>query len=283
MTAPRYGIAEWYGHDLLALSPAERQRLAEAAQSRRKLPCPFTGNDCTKTGGVCSIRPYSADGGRIAAGVGPNAVTCPNRFEQHRMLLGWLAEVVGFGTGAQMAREVPFMVGPSGTAAGMIDLVVAVDAHDLRWYGLEVQAVYFSGSGMGREFAALADDDGETAPFPLAHRRPDWRSSSAKRLMPQLQVKVPTLRRWGSKIAVAVDQPFYDSIGGPSPTPNRDLDSGDVIWLVSEAHDGQLVRRHWEVLTLEQTCDKLLAARPVTRSAFEQTLRDKLTPLGVPT
>lgn len=279
MTSPRYGIAEWYGHDLLAMPARERQRLAEAAQNGHRMPCPFTGGDCTKGGGVCSIRPYSADGDRIAEPVGPNAVTCPSRFEQHQMLLGWLAELVGFDSGAQMAREVPFMVGPTGTAAGMIDLVVAVESHDLRWYGLEVQAVYFSGAGMGREFDVLTSDDGEAAPFPVAHRRPDWRSSSAKRLMPQLQVKVPTLRRWGSKIAVAVDLPFYGSIGGPSPDPNRDLDSGDVIWLVSEAHDGQLSRRHWEVLTLEQTCDKLLAAEPVTRTAFEQTLRDKLTPL----
>ena len=67
--------------------------------------------------------------------------------------------------------------------------------------------------------------------------------------------------------------------GGASPSPVRDLDAGDVIWLVSEAHDGQLSRRHWEVLTLEQICDKLLAAEPVSRTAFEQTLRDKLTPL----
>ena len=279
MTAPRYGIAEWYGHDLLGLSVPERQRLAEAAQSARRLPCPFAGGNCTKPGGVCSLRAYSADGDRIAEPVGPNAVTCPKRFEQDRMLLSWLAEIVGFDDGAMMAREVPFMIGPTGTAAGMIDLVVAAETHNLRWYGLEVQAVYFSGAGMGREFEALAADTGNAAPFPLAHRRPDWRSSSAKRLMPQLRVKVPTLRRWGSKIAVAVDQPFYDSISGPSLNPSRDLDAGDVIWLVSEAHEGRLSRRHWEVLTLEATCEKLLAAEPVTRSAFEQTLRDKLVPI----
>ncbi|MCY3786036.1 MAG: NotI family restriction endonuclease [bacterium] len=281
MTAVRYGIAEWYGHELTALPASERQRLAESAQRRERRPCPFTTGDCTKPGGVCSIRPYIARGDRIAASVGPNVVTCPNRFEQQQMLLGWLAEIVGFGSNAMTAREVPFMVGPAGAAAGMIDLVVAAEDHGLRWYGLEIQSVYFSGDGMGREFAALGVDGGGDAPFPVGHRRPDWRSSSAKRLMPQLQVKGPTLRRWGSKIAVAVDLPFHDSIGGPSPSPSNDLDSGDVIWLVSEARDGQLLRRHWEVLTLEQTCDKLLAAAPVTRAEFEDTLRSKLTPLPI--
>lgn len=279
MTADRYGIAEWYGHDLTTLTASERKRLAESAQSGETRPCPFTGGDCTKTGGVCSLRRYSAHGDRIAASVGPNVVTCPNRFKQDRMLLGWLAEIVGFGENAMMAREVPFMVGTTGTAAGMIDLVVAAEDHGLRWYGLEIQAVYFSGAGMDPEFAALAYDDGEDAPFPARYRRPDWRSSSAKRLMPQLQVKVPTLRRWGSKIAVAVDWPFYDSIGGPSTPSCDDLDSGDVVWLVSEARGGRLVRRHWEVLTLEQTSEKLLAARPVARAEFEDTLRSKLTPL----
>ena len=51
--------------------------------------------------------------------------------------------------------------------------------------------------------------------------------------MPQLRVKGPTLRRWHSKIAVAVDAPFFQSLGGPSDPPNCDLDSGDVLWLVT--------------------------------------------------
>ena len=84
-------------------------------------------------------------------------------------------------------------------AAGMIDLVVGRPSADtLAWYGLEIQAVYFSGQGMGSEFAQLRARPDHPR-FPSAVRRPDWRSSSAKRLMPQLQIKVPTLRRWGAK------------------------------------------------------------------------------------
>ena len=173
----------------------------------------------------------------------------------------------------------------TGKSAGKIDLVVAeTSAGSLAWYGLEFQAVYFSGMGMEPEFRALRKHKRTAPPFPSAIRRPDWRSSSAKRLMPQLQVKVPTLRRWGSKIAVAVDRPFFDAIGGPSPSPSTDLNDGDVIWLVPTlTADGadryQLSRGHWEVLTLEQSSDKLLAAKTVRREAFEQTLRAKLEPL----
>ena len=49
--------------------------------------------------------------------------------------------------------------------------------------------------------------------------------------MPQLQVKVPTLRRWGKKLAVAVDRAFFDALGGFSD-PVQDLDEGEVLWLV---------------------------------------------------
>ena len=153
--------------------------------------------------------------------------------------------------------------------AGKIDLVVARDrSGELTWYGLEIQAVYFSGPGMTSEFQALQDDSQEHLPFPNAIRRPDWRSSSAKRLMPQLQIKVPTLRRWASKIAVAVDRPFFDAVGGTSSLPSQNLTDGDIIWLVPELapteSDGyQLCRSHWEVLTLEKSVEKLLAAETV--------------------
>ena len=99
--------------------------------------------------------------------------------------------------------------------------------------------------------------------------------------MPQLQIKVPTVRRWHSKMAVAVDRPFFESIGGPSSHPSHDLDDGDVIWMVPQLDsDHHLVRWHWEVLTLEESSEKLLAASTIRRAGFEQTLRDKLQPLA---
>ena len=98
--------------------------------------------------------------------------------------------------------------------------------------------------------------------------------------MPQLQVKVPTLRRWGTKLAVAVDVPFFESIGGPSRRPNKDLDDGDIIWLVPQVSNTyQLEAAHWEVLSLEDSSKKLLAAETIKRSEFESALRAKLRPL----
>ena len=205
-------------------------------------------------------------------------IVCPARFEQDRMVVRWLAEVVGFqADDVMLAREVPFMRSTTtGKPAGKIDLVIASRHQGLRWFGLDVQAVYFSGAGMEAEFAALRQDQHDQPPYPQHNRRPDWRSSSAKRLMPQLQIKGPTLRRWHSKIAVAVDRPFFASLGGPSVQPSQDLDAGDVVWLVPELRDGKLVRGHWEVLTLESSSERLLAADAVTRVDFERVLQQKL-------
>ena len=286
--SPRYGIFEWYGEPLTGMTPARRRELAEVAlgQNRQRPICPFQSDRpaCQKSGGVCSMRRYDADeDGRLGAGLGKPVIMCPSRFQEHQIVVRWLAEIVGFPIAdAMVAREVPFMIGTSTRRpAGMIDLVVGRTSDGrLEWYGLEIQAVYFSGSGMQPEFEALITDTNPTPPFPSANRRPDWRSSSAKRLMPQLQIKAPTLRRWATKLAVAVDRPFFDSVGGPSPQPSHDLGDGDIIWLVPEvSSDGHLVRGHWEVLTLEASSDKLLAAATVRRIEFEQVLRDKLNPL----
>lgn len=291
MTAPRYGIAEWYGQPFIDLSPAQRSEFASLAlgDTRSQPPCPFQEGQppCSKSGGVCSSQRYADDDGRIGSPDGPPVSTCPRRFEEAQLLVHWLAEIAGFDGGeAMVAREVPFMQSTeTAKPAGKIDLVVARDTGgSLQWYGLEIQAVYFSGLGMRSQFEALRDDQHPRHPFPNAQRRPDWRSSSAKRLMPQLQVKVPTIRRWGSKTAVAVDRPFFDAIGGPSPSFSRDLSDGDIVWLVPEiARTGAgfaLARGHWEVLTLEASGEKLLAAETVKREAFEEALRARLKPLA---
>ena len=282
----RYGIAEWYGEPFAEMPAARRRALAASALGEVDAPaCPFQrGNtQCRKKGGVCSFQRYSeGTGGRIGPIQGSPVVICPHRFKEGDLVTRWLAEVVGLNEEtARIAYEVPFMRSTATEkAAGRIDLVLANDDDGhLIWYGLEVQAVYFSGKGMTSEFERLGEDSYLVPPFPDENRRPDWRSSSAKRLMPQLQVKVPTLRRWGTKLAVAVDRQFFEAIGGASSNPVRDLDEGEVIWLVPEVSAKyKLQRWHWETLSLDASTEKLLAARTVNRTEFEKTLRAKLLP-----
>lgn len=272
--SPRYGIAEWFGRPFLSLAASERQMLARCALRLDPAPpCPFQrgGPACRKRGGVCSIQ----------SGDGQPVITCPSRFAEEDLLPSWLARIVGFPD-VYLASEVPFMRSPStGQSAGRVDLVVARDGDASSWFGLEIQAVYFSGNGMPADFELLRDSTDALPPEPTAARRPDWRSSSAKRLMPQLQVKGPTLRRWGTKLAVAVDRPFFEAIGGPSDEPSSDLNDGDIVWLVPRITDDfRLVEHHWEVLSLEASSDKLLSAETIKRQEFEDSLRAKLQRIG---
>lgn len=269
-----YGIAEWFGEPFETMQPARRQALARAALQDDPAPsCPFQGGNppCGKRGGVCSIRMPDE----------PPVITCPRRFEEGDLIPKWLARIVGFPE-VYLAREVAFMRSPvTGKPAGKIDLVVAQDSTASSWFGLEIQAVYFSGKAMASDFELLATNNNAQPPGPTQVRRPDWRSSSAKRLMPQLRVKAPTLIRWNSKLAVAVDMPFFDAIGGPSDSPSHDLNDGDIVWLVPRVSTGfRLEEHHWEVLSLDESSRKLLAAQTVKRGEFEATLRKKLQRIG---
>ena len=83
-------------------------------------------------------------------------------------------------------------------------------------------------------------------------------------------VKIPTLRQWGKKLAVAVDSPFFEAIGGKTRHQSQ-------VWLVMAVSDDfKLQPRHWEVLPLEVSANKLLAADRGKREEFEAALRGKL-------
>ena len=285
----RLGIAEWYGEPLAGMSPARRQELAKAALGQIPAPrCPFQDDNlpCSKQGGVCSQRDYRRYLGdhlsdRMGKAAGPIIIMCPKRFNQDHEVHKWLGRIAGFED-VYVAPEVPFMRSPdTGRAAGRIDLVLSGDEAASEWFGLEIQAVYFSGPNMAQDFRILLEDDERLPPAPTAMRRPDWRSSSAKRLMPQLMVKIPTLRQWGKKLAVAVDVPFFEAIGGKTSQPSHDLNEGDIIWMVMEVSDDfRLQPCHWEVLPLEVSANKLLAADRVRREEFEAALRGKLRRLA---
>ena len=283
-TAPRYGIAEWYGQPFTELSPAQRSEFAGLAlgDTRSQPPCPFQEGrpPCSRSGGVCSIQRYADVDGRIGAAEGAPVSTCSRRFEEGQLLVRWLAEIAGFGEGeAMVAREVPFM--PS--TESVIDLALVQAANGrLEWHVLDMQSAIASESGMRLQFEVLRDDRDARAPFPAVDLQPHWPSARASLLLRTGTKK--HLLRWSQQTAVAVDRPFFDATGGPSPSFSRDLGDGDIVWLVPEIVRTDagfaLARGHWEVLTLEASGEKLLAAETIKREAFEEALRARLRPLA---
>ncbi len=162
---------------------------------------------------------------------------------------------------------------------GRIDhVLVHPDTSHLSWCAVEMQAVYFSGESMGKDFRKIAATMGDDLPYPGGRRHPDFRSSGPKRLMPQLQIKVPTLRRWGKKMCVLVDRMFFDSLGRMEAV--RHVSNCDIAWFIvryDEEENGMRLRPDVvHFTTLERAVEGLTAGSPVSLPTFEARINAKL-------
>lgn len=290
---PRYSAAELFGHSLDALETAELRRLSAADA---KEICPFESQaygriiSCRKPGGVCSIRPYSpTDNGDTAVPVGVPATTCPSRFLENGEIFKWVGEVILKTKNPALVPELPFLMGDAGgsgdpDAVGKIDMVLVNDSvSPITWCALEMQAVYFSGTKMEIDREVWRAWSKTGLPFPRGKRRPDFRSSGPKRLMPQLQIKVPTITRWGKKMAVVVDSEFWGSLRNIKET--GDLSNSDVAWFVVKLtkcdKSGHLVlaRHSLHFTTLAHAVEGLTGGAPLPLEQFEKHLFAKLARL----
>ncbi|WP_051373117.1 NotI family restriction endonuclease, partial [Yersinia wautersii] len=271
-------------------------------KDRKVQPCPFQARKqdaiCSKDGGVCSLRLYSydshPDNGRavgvpVAGKQGELRATCPYRFHEGLEVFKWVGETILGDPEPLLVGEVGFLEAGASTDSeggddvGRIDMVLVSsktsNGAPMDWAALEIQAVYFSGNAMRGEFEAFADNSVDWVIFPAGRRRPDYRSSGPKRLMPQLQIKVPTLRRWGKKMAVVVDRAFFDSIGEMDNV--SDISNADIAWFIVrfEEVEGEkrtrIVRDEVRYTTLERSVEGLTGGKPVALSIFENRISSK--------
>jgi hypothetical protein len=202
----------------------------QAWADRNSRHCKFRNGPCNKSSntdpiGICSV----SDGNEAAS-------LCPARFlEQGRVFQD--AARLAFGDGASFAvfPEIRILQVPDPKKAGglkkigKVDFVLGkvIDDQIADFCAVEVQAAYFSGTETRTALKRfMVDRDfGDLDIF----RRPDFRSSAQKRLIPQLQLKVPVFRRWGKKFFVVVDSQFFRSLPDFRTTtpPNSEL-----TWLV---------------------------------------------------
>jgi len=298
-----WGIAEWYGRDIRAMSGAERREAAvvaletnEKGMAEVEQPvCPFLstvrpGAKCNKPGGVCSIRPYEV-GAPVKLPNEQPATVCPNRFLEiynGQSVFAYIAKkLYGVDSGAMVVKEVPFLNkvdakgNVRGAKAGRIDWVVIPrppekgDNLPLDWIAVETQAVYFSGANMWDDIALYVDDP-DRLHAPLGVRRPDYRSSGAKRLAPQLDAKSPVMRRWGHKMVVVVDESFFAELAG-MPNTIEDFDNAEVVWIVMRyTHKMNLVVDRVLFAELTDSVAALQATQPMNRGDFENGLKAEL-------
>lgn len=295
-TRSRYSIGEWYGLPFESFSPKQRRdqgKLHVGLTTITGFDCPFQKNRiCNKKGGVCSLRRYEQIDDAPVKGIGPLVTTCPNRFLEDDTIFNWIGEEI-------LQTRTPIVLGQIGfldrlrpveemaddEEADSQDFIGRIDnvlVHPLKrpidWCAVELQAVYFSGKSMNREFTMLAAQEFPDIPFPAVHRRPDWRSSGPKRLLPQLQTKVPTIRTWGKKMAVVVDEAFFGSLVGLER--EKHLSNAEIAWFVVKY---ELRSNRWRLLRKEVVFSKLDAAVraltggvPLSREKFERQLEEKL-------
>ena len=290
----RYGIAEWYGTDILKLTVRQRKAVAAQASAERAResqpvsPCPFLGSLkpgalCNKAGGVCSARPYTMGENNVGEPSTGVVTFCPNRFLEGAVLLKWVAEVMlGSSDGISAVKETPFLrrTGASLDAdneskAGRIDWILvdptSLESGQPKWCALETQSLYFSGRNMTEDFNRYVTS--ETLIFPDEHRRPDYRSGGPKRLSPQLTIKVPLLARWNIKTAVLVDRYFFNEMSTLQEfTYEAEADrlaNADVVWFVCDySDDGHLLPDSVHYSTLGDSISALNAAEPIARNKF---------------
>jgi restriction endonuclease NotI len=288
----RYGTGELYGFDFSKLSPERIRQLSLA--SHREVECPFKPAEpgkpirrCNKKGGVCSLRLYSRDAeGNVSAKDEP-AVTCPNRFLESNVVVQWVGETLLGTTNPAVISELPFLMGEiqaeeesDPNAVGKIDKVlVNTETNKFQWCALEMQAVYFSGMSMENDFKIMRTWNNSGIPFPPVQRRPDFRSSGPKRLMPQLQIKVPTISRWGKKMAVVIDQAFWNSLSAMREV--KDISNCEIVWFIvsfSPSEEGRfsIEKRGVHFTTLSHAVEGLTGGTPMPLDRFEREIRARL-------
>ena len=272
--SPKHPLAEVFGF------PTSNFFL-EAERYRQNRLCPFNNKvpNCTKDKaenplGVCSI----FEGNHIV-------ITCPIRFRQDWLIAENAAKFF-FPPGSSWTSLTEVRINDKqGRSAGNIDVVlVAYDnaGRILDFGSLEVQAAYISGN-IRKAFEQYMQAPAKNANMDWSSQRyyprPDYLSSSRKRLAPQLIYKGGILSAWQKKMAVAVDSNFFRTL------PVMDevaIEQAEMAWLIYDLeHDARqnryYIKHHRTVYTQFQAAlSKITTAEPGDVQDFMDILQAKL-------
>jgi hypothetical protein len=241
---PKNPLAEVFGFPVNNMSEV-------AVNHRKNRLCPFhnsSGPNCTKASvqnplGVCSIY----QGSEIA-------VTCPVRFRQDFKILSDAGRFF-FNDQKFVALTEVRLNDKNGKSAGNIDIVLAViDQNNkiLDFAAIEIQAVYISGN-IRNVFAKYMENpesnwniDWATKYYP----KPDYLSSSRKRLAPQLLFKGNILHQWGKKMAVVVHRRFFEELPKLETVDDQEA---EIAWLIYDLYQGKDEKLELKLVEIKYT------------------------------
>lgn len=209
-----------------------------AVRYREHKLCPFNNivSNCTKNSlefplGVCSL--YHKD---------HPVIICPIRFREDWKIVSDAAKFI-FDESETWTHVGEVRLNDKfGKSAGNIDYVLVSydDKGRVQNFGsLEVQSVYISGNLTG-PFTAYLENPSPDFEWNngLKYPKPDYLSSSRKRLVPQIIAKGSILNQWGKKQAVALQTKFYETIP-ELPEVNRDEADFAIFLYDLEANDAE--------------------------------------------
>jgi hypothetical protein len=220
-----------------------------AKRYRENKLCPFNNivSNCTKNSiefplGVCSLNHKDKP-----------VIICPIRFREDWKIVSDAASFIFDDKTAWTHVGEVKLKDKFGKPAGNIDYVlVAYDdkGRVIDFGSLEVQAVYISGNLTG-PFSAYLEDP--TADFSwtqaFKYPKPDYLSSSRKRLVPQIIAKGSILNQWNKKQAVALQTAFFNTL---PPLPEVDKTESDFAFFLYDLAPVQ------EEARLELTLSKIV-------------------------
>ena len=202
---------------------------AKAKRYRDKKLCPFNNKvpNCTKDKandplGVCSVFHNNNP-----------VITCPTRFREDWLIIENAAKFAfGDKTKWTSLSEIR-LLDKNGQSAGNIDFVLVAynDRGQLiDFASLEVQGVYISGN-LRNPFDSYMERPTSTFSWPTGYNspRPDYLSSSRKRLIPQMLYKGGIFQNWKKKQAVAMQKSFFNTLPN---LPAVKKEKADIAWFL---------------------------------------------------
>jgi len=210
----------------------------DANRTRQRRLCPYNNRvpSCTKDKandplGVCSI--FSDD---------DVVITCPVRFRQNWTIADNAADFFFTQNTTWTSLTEISLEDATGKTAGHIDLVlVSYDARGkvIDFGSVEIQAVYISGN-IRHPFEYYMEKPSKRSNFDWHTKpnypKPDFLSSSRKRLLPQLLYKGGILHAWNKKQAVVLQKSFFETL---PEIPVVDSKAAEIGWFLYDLKKDQ--------------------------------------------
>jgi hypothetical protein len=253
----------------------------EANRYRKSKLCPYNNKvpSCTKDKandplGVCSV----FDKEDIA-------ITCPVRFRENWLIAEDAANFF-FPPNTMWTSLTEVRLNDAyGQSAGNIDIVlVSYDNQGkvVDFGSLEIQGVYISGN-VRRPFEQYIANPSLNSKLDWSNERnyprPDYLSSSRKRLAPQLIYKGGILKHWNKKMAVALDNSFFKTL---PELPDVEEKKADMAWFIYDLiHDKtnnvfKLQRKQTKYTSFKNALEKITMPSLGNIGDFINILQNKL-------